>query len=335
MIRFKSFLTKSSMIYTNLIRTRAIIQRNQIVSPRRSKAMTLSQSSFLSQDYENLFLYSREAQSQNLLLSAGFYVVSCLGGSIEIFERGTVEAGEHFLLELLEEEEIFFIMSSDCYKPSIYEGKTKFPYTETITSANYLEFPKEVWTENRISYLQSLGSIPLEVEYIYVDGTLIGSKDDPGWSSKEKTISYVFIDDQGIMISDDFGIFGWYDNFKSAVQISYLRNRMLGSFDLNLYSTLCSYWKDIQNYIAVVVKGNDQLFLRGKIDGAPFIHSLGMIEQIRDSGMVFLSENHVYCYFQKRLYDFYFPFMFQFEKLYIGFDGITNYYNNVVEGVIV
>ncbi len=338
MIKFKSFITRSTMFYSDLVKPKSIIKRNSLVDPTTSKPYMLFRSSYLSESYENLFLYPREAISQSLLLDPGQYTISCSGGSIEIFEKGIAVAGTPFLLELENQEEIFFIMSNDCYRPSIYEGRIKHPYNDSIRMENTLTFPKSIWQERELSYLQKISILPLSVEYVFVDGEEVPFEDSTffvGWSDESKKIPFVLTDDNELFLEDQNGILGWYDLFQGAVLISYIKSPNLGSFNSDDLFPIASFYKDSDNYLAVNFRQDNWIFLMGKINGVSIEENLGYIEESKEKLYFFLGDSHVYIHTQNRLYDFFYEDLFKFEKLYVGFDGFNNYYNNIVEGVVI
>jgi hypothetical protein len=332
MIRIEYFLKKSNVISYPIIEKHGVIQRNVTIQNSILKIEAISQSSYLHEEYENLFLNPLFTKDQSVLLPAGSYVVSCDNGYITIPFHGEADSEIPFNLNLDSEEEIFFQFSSDCEKPLLVESVFNHPFTIDVKNENYLEFDASLWEEQRkqdsIIHQPNSGSYQFEdQESIYVEDSVsfIGWHDSYlgavqvklGYQSERKpglTTSYYFIDDNNIYINET-------------------EEEAIGVYEDLIYQIILSFYKNSSNYLAIRINPNYSLELIGKISGVDISEDLGVLLNNKDILSFFFAENTIYITIQNTNYIFSYEDLFEFSTLYIGYDGINTYLNNSVIGV--
>ena len=334
MIKAKGFLNKSSM-FSSLFQEHPMISRGVMVRPSISGFETLSNSSYLSEPINNLFLYPEEPVSQSLILGVGTYVVHCERGSISVFEKGEATYVPLFFT-VSEEEEVFFTLSTDCYKPFLCKSVFRHPYVRDFRSDNYLEFPRSFWNTRTLSYFHSGIKTPYEIEHLYIDGIEQEFSDGTvflGWGNSDMVTELIWIDEMEMYLDDDLGIYGWYEEFFGAIQLTYDYPERYRAVD-GSGQTLVSLYKDSSNHLSVKFRGL-QISLEGMVNGSEFQESLGVVSNIKDKASLFVSGNNIYIFIQRSMYKWTFSEFFLFDSLFVGFNGMQNYLNSLVTEVIV
>lgn len=336
MIKIRSFLTKSNVMYPNLIQVHPVVSRRVMITPSLHRSEMLPQSSYLAEPLNNLFLYPEYPESQSLLLSVGTYIVQCQDGEIEVFEKGTVTNTSPVIFTLSDDEEVFFTVSQDCYKPSLYKSVVKHPFVLDSRGANYLIFPRSTWGDKSISYLENSPRTPYEIEHLYVNGGEQILEDTTiflGWNEPSLLTSLIWVDELEMFLDDDTAYFGWYENFQGAIQLSYSYPERYRATDGSA-QTLVSIRKDSDNYLSVVFRGTI-ISLEGKVEGTLYQENLGTVVSDNDKMSLYVGQDDIYVFVQRNMYKWSIPELFQFNTLFVGYNGSNSYFNGLVTEVIV
>jgi hypothetical protein len=334
------YLSKiSSVIREDFIST-TLIRRNSVVRPLSRRISFLSESSFLGKRYENLFLYPRDTEDQSLILSPGDYIVQCDSGFIDIPFYAKVYAKEPYHLAVTETSEVFFLFSTDCENPSLYKENLILPFVDSISTPAYLNFPyssissrllsdehRALWMNRYRTYIDTIDPLK-EISYgaDFVGAISIKLEFDSlyGWY-----FSYNFEDDEQTFLLDAESIVGDYRSIDYLSEPSF-QTADLSDVDL---SVLISFYKDSDNYASLVVLPNYMGAMIGKNSGVEFRYSLCGLENYRDTPIMFFTTDSIAVGFQNQQYLFEFENLFQYETIFIGYDGISNYMNNKISEV--
>lgn len=335
MIKTKGFLNKSKM-FSSLFHEHPMVSRGVMVKPSLSGFDISPQSSYLSEPINNLFLYPEEPISQSVMLETGTYAVQCERGSILIFEKGECTSVTPFIFTISDNEEVFFTFSIDCYKPSLYKSVCKHPYVRDLRPANFLSFPRSFWNSRELSYFHSNVKVPYEIEHLYINGVEQEFSENTvflGWGNSDMLTELVWVDEMEMYLDDDLAIYGWYEEFFGAVQLTYHFPEKYRSVD-GSGQTLVSIYKDSLNHLSVKFRGI-QISLEGMVNGIAFQESLGVLTNLKDKTSLFVSGNNIYIFIQRSMYKWTFSEFFLFDSLFVGFNGMQNYLNSLVTEVIV
>ena len=321
------YLSKTSSVINDETISKSVIRRGSVIRPLKTNVEFLANSSFLGKRYENLFLYSHETNDQSLVLEAGDYIVQCDSGEIEIVFYSVVIAKKPYHLSLSEETEVFFLFSDECRKPSIYKEAFVFPFTETVSLPNFLQFSFEelskrllkqesrlVWRNRYRNYIEEL-DISKEIDYSSSD--FIGAASVKldfntmyGWF-----FSCNYVDDNQETLFDDYSALGHFRSFDKP-------------------SVLMTYYKDESNYASLAILPDYSGVFVCKNNGTETIASLCCLTFGEDTPIMLFTRNAIAIGFSNKQYLFEFDSLFDYDTLFIGYDGMTEYMNNKILGVL-
>ncbi len=312
MIRIEHPSNISNVITQGIIEKHQIITRRSIVSNSLIEIEYYPGNSYLHSSYENLFLNSDIINDQSLVLNSGIYIVSCKEGTITIPFHGAVSKTEPFVLRLDETEEVFFTFSNDCKKPMIVKDFFNHTYIVVQSIPNFIEFEKEIWDDSRaikslLDYADTswednfLGGVILDFHYLNTNVPALMT-------------SFYFLDDEEETLSNE-------------------ENYAIGCYEDSPAQSIISFYKDENNFLSININADFSLELNGKNSSVEVSEDLGILLQERDQIYFFFAESTVYIKIQNQEYIINFESLFEFLKVFIGFNGINNYLNNGVIGV--
>ena len=143
----------------------------------------------------------------------------------------------------------------------------------------------------------------------------------------------IWIDEMEMYLDDDLGIYGWYEEFFGAIQLTYDYPERYRAVD-GSGQTLVSLYKDSSNHLSVKFRGL-QISLEGMVNGSEFQESLGVVSNIKDKASLFVSGNNVYILFKNVCINGLFEF-FIFDSFFCGvLMECKTYFNSLVTEVIV